>query len=173
MRTIRVIMLVVASVVSASVVQAQQGQPGAAIGRPAGERERGLAHGHDGLGGLMRGIKLSESERAKLKEIREKYKAEARPLRESMKPAMHEARAARQKGDTAAARAAWERTRTDRDRARLLMERALGETRAALSAEHQAQFDANVAQRKQLGEDGRWQGGHGKGGKGRGGHRRT
>ena len=169
MRTTRIMAVLIASVMSASVVQAQQAAPGAASGQRGMGHGKGMRRGHGG-GELMRGIELSDAEKAKLKDIREKYKAEARPLRESLKPAMQEARAARQKGDTAAARAAWDRTRADRDKLKSLMERGRVEMRSALSAEHQAQFDANVAQRKQRGEGA---GGHGMGRKDRGGHRRT
>ena len=64
-------------------------------------------------------------------------------------PAMQEARAARQKGDTATMRAVLERTKGDRAKLRALMERQKTDVRAALSPEHQKQFDANVQQASQ------------------------
>src|SRR4051812_8084189 len=64
--------------------------------------------------GLLRGLNLTADEKVKLKGVHEKYKAQAKTLRESMKPAMQEARAARQKGDTASARAIFQRTENSR-----------------------------------------------------------
>ena len=153
--------LVVAFVVSASVVQAQSPVPGAGAGQAAMGHGKGMGRGHGGRGGLMRGLKLSDTERAKLKEIHAKYKTESKSLRESLKPAMQDARAARQKGDTAAARAAWDRTKSDREKVRALMERERNELRGALSAENQRQFDANVSQMKEKRDDWEKKGGPG------------
>jgi Spy/CpxP family protein refolding chaperone len=102
--------------------------------------------GGRGERGLLRGIKLSDAEQAKVKEIHGKYATEGKTLRESLRPAMEEARAARQKGDTAAARAVWDRNKEGRDRMKALMERERTEIRAALSPENQKQFDTNVQQ---------------------------
>ena len=166
MRTTRIIAFVVASVMTASVAQAQQVAPAATAGPHTMRHGMGMGRGHGGRGGLMHGIKLSDTEKSKLKVIREKYKAEAKPLRESMKPAMQDARAARQKGDTAAARAAFDRSKADREKARSLMEQERNEIRGALSADNQKQFDANVAQMKQKRDE--WEKKGGKGGKRRG-----
>ena len=101
----RVIALVVASLVStASFAGAQApAQQGTQQGRHA--MQRGMRAGAGVERGLFRGVKLSDAERAKIKDINSKYATQAKSLREQMKPAMQEARAARQKGDTAAARA--------------------------------------------------------------------
>jgi Spy/CpxP family protein refolding chaperone len=106
---------------------------------------RGMEGGR-GQRGLFRGIKLSDAEKAKLKEIHTRYEAEGKPLRESMKPAMQEARAARQKGDTAAARAVWDRNKAGREKLQALRTREQGDIRAALAPENQKLFDANVQQ---------------------------
>jgi Spy/CpxP family protein refolding chaperone len=162
MRKSHVIALVVASLVStASFAGAQAPAPAPQAG-PHG-MGRGM-QGERGQRGLLRGITLSEAEKAKLKEIHAKYEPEAKALRESLKPAMLEARAARQKGDSAAARAAWDRSKDGRDKVKALMEREHGEIRAALSPENQKQFDANVqqlAQRRAEWEKGGKDGQHG------------
>lgn len=143
MRKSLVMVLVVAAVATTATIA------GAQIGRPGAAREQRA--GHAGRNGLLRGITLSDAERSKLKELHSRYGTEGKSLRESLKPAMQEARAARQKGDTAAARAVFERTKGDREKVKALMDRQKSELRAALSPEHQKQFDANarlVSQRR-------------------------
>jgi Spy/CpxP family protein refolding chaperone len=141
----RVIALVVASLVSAaSFAGAQAPAAGAQTGRHA--MERGARAGARGERGVLRGIKLSDTEKAKVQAVHSKYAAQAKSLRESMKPAMQEARAARQKGDTAAARAVLVRNKGTLDKMTALRASEQAEVRAALSAENQKQFDANVQQ---------------------------
>jgi Spy/CpxP family protein refolding chaperone len=100
--------------------------------------------GERGEHGMLRGITLSDAEKARIEQIHEKYRTEGQGLRESLRPAMQEARTARQRGDTAAARAAFDRTKGDREKVRALMEREHTDVRAALSPENQKQFDANA-----------------------------
>ena len=143
MNTSRVIAFVVASIVSTATIIGAQ----AASSRPQGAARAGhAANGGKGQNGLLRGVKLSDTEKAKLKEIHGSYRTRTQALRESLKPAMQDARAARQKGDTASVRAVLERTSGDRATFRALMERQRTDLRAALSPEHQTQFDANVRQ---------------------------
>jgi Spy/CpxP family protein refolding chaperone len=106
-------------------------------------------------------VQLSTAEKSKLKEIHAGYRTQTQSLRESLKPAMQEARVARQKGDTAAMRTVLERTKGDREKLRSLMDRQKADLRAALSPEHQKQFDANVKQASQ------GRGAHAKKGRGR------
>lgn len=142
----RVIALVVASLVStASFAGAQApAQQGARTGRH--EMMQGMRAGARAERGLFRGITLSDAEKAKLKEIHGKYAEQAKSLREQMKPAMQEARADRQKGDTAAARAVWVRNKGTMDKLADLRKDELAETRSALTPENQKRFDANVQQ---------------------------
>ena len=100
--------------------------------------------GGRGRAGLLRGITLSDAEKTQMKAIRRKYGAEGKSLRESLRPAMQDLRAARQKHDSAAVKAAWERTAGDRQKLQALMQRERTEVRAALTPEHQTVFDANV-----------------------------
>ena len=92
-----------------------------------------------GRGGLM-GIKLNDNEKAAVKTINEKYRAELQQLREANK-------------GTARGQNAQLRTQ-----AQAIAERQQAEIRGALTAEHQAQFDANVAKAKERGA--KRQGGH-------------
>ena len=158
----RVIAIAVASLVSAaSFAGAQAPAPqGARPQRHA--MERGTRAGAPRERALFRGITLSDAEQAKLKDIQAKYATQAKSLREQMKPAMQEARAARQKGDTAAARAVWARNKSTMDKRAELRKSELAEIRSALTPEHQKAFDANVQQfakrRQELkakGKDGR------------------
>jgi Spy/CpxP family protein refolding chaperone len=144
MRKTRIIALVVASLVSAaSFAGAQAPVPDAQAGRHA--MGRGMEGGR-GQRGLLQGIKLSDTEKARLKEIHTKYEPEQKQLRESLKPAMQEMRAARQKGDSVAARAAFDRSKDGRDKMKALADREHAEIRAALSPENQKQFDSNLQQ---------------------------
>jgi Spy/CpxP family protein refolding chaperone len=102
MNKFRVIAFVVASIVStASFASAQSVTPGS-VGAARASR---VAQGRKGHAGLLHGVQLSTTEKAKLKEIR----------------AGNRAQRERQKSDL----------------------------RAALSPEHQKQFDANVQQASQ------------------------
>lgn len=143
MRKTRVLAFVVASLVStASFAGAQVPAAG-----PQGVRHgmgRGMEGGRGMRGGALRGIELSDAEKAKVKEIHGRYVVEGKALRESFAPAMKEARALRQKGDTAGARAVWEKNKAGREQAQALQARQQAEIRAALSPEHQTLFDAKV-----------------------------
>ena len=147
MRKSRVIGLVVASLVcAASFAQAQTAAPN---GRQERRAEARGVEGRGGRGGLFRGITLSDAEKARMKQVHEKYGAEAKALRESMRPALQDARAARQKGDTAGMRAAVSRTAGDREKLRTMMDRQKAEIRSALTPENQRAFDANAKQLEQ------------------------
>ena len=146
MRKTRVIGLAIAAVLTVgTVAQAQsttaprQHQRHGA-GRENGDRVRG---------GLLRGITLSDAEQARVKSIHAKYAAEAKSLRESLRPAMQNVRTARQQRDSVALKAAWDRTAGDRQKLQALMQRERAEIRAALSPENQKTFDANAKQLEQ------------------------
>ena len=142
----RVIALAVASLVSAASFAGAQA-PATQGARPQRHAmEQGMGAGARAERGLFRGIKLSDTEKAKLKDIHARYATQAKSLREQMKPAMQEARADRQKGDTAAARAVWARNKGTMDKLADLRKSELAETRSALTPENQKLFDANVQQ---------------------------
>jgi Spy/CpxP family protein refolding chaperone len=143
MRTSRVIGFAIAAILTVGTsVQAQS-----TAQQPRHEARRaGRMHGGPGRGGLLRGITLSDAEKAQMKTIHAKYGAEAKALREAMRPAMQDVRTARQKRDSVAAKAAWDRTAGERQKLQALMQQERAEIRAALTAEHQKVFDANAKQ---------------------------
>jgi Spy/CpxP family protein refolding chaperone len=162
-RSIVVGLLVVAGAAGVAEAQTPQGdrQP-----RARGEMGRDGKHRQGvGMRGLLRGITLSDAEKANVKAVGEKYQGQFQTIRQSMRPDLEAARTARQRGDTAAARAAFARTADERSQLQALTERMQVDLRAALTPEHQAQFDANVARMKERMANGRNGEGWGKRGK--------
>lgn len=102
-----------------------------------------------GMRGLFRGIELTQTQRDQMKTVNEKYRSQFQTIRESLKPDLKAAQEARQRGDTVAARAAFERTKPARERTQALMEQQRTEVRALLTAEQQQAFDRNVQQVKE------------------------
>jgi Spy/CpxP family protein refolding chaperone len=102
--------------------------------------ERGMRRRGPG-GELFKGITLTADQKARLKELRKDEKPN-----EQFKKAMEDARAARQRGDTAAARAQMQALRPQMEQAR---EKQLAAMRSILTADQQKQFDANIATWKQ------------------------
>jgi protein CpxP len=141
-----VALLVVAGAAGVAGAQAPQRdrEPGA-----RGDVGRGGKRGGVGMRGLLRGIQLSDAEKASLRTVGEKYRSQFQAIRQSMRPDMEAARAARQRGDTAGARAAIARTADKRVQFTALAERMYADARAALAPEHRAQFDTNVARVKE------------------------
>ena len=119
--------------------------------------ERGMRRRGPG-GELLKGITLTADQKAKLKDLRKAEKPN-----DEFKKAMENARAARQRGDTAAARAQMQALRPQMEQAR---ERQVAAIRSILTPEQQKQFDANVATWKEhaaeRGKDGH-QGRHARG----------
>jgi hypothetical protein len=93
---------------------------------------------------LLRGIKLSDAEKASLKSVHAKYASQLKAIREQAKPKAGEARPVR--GDTAAMRARWEKNAPLRDQMKTLALAERADIRAALAPANQAKFDANVKQ---------------------------
>jgi periplasmic protein CpxP/Spy len=142
MRKSRVVGFAIAGILTVgTIAQAQSTTTQPQQRRHATSRDE---RGARGRAGLLRGITLSDAEKTQVKAIHAKYGAEARSLRESLRPAMQDMRAARQKRDSAAMKAARDRTATDRQKLQALMQRERAEIRAALTPEHQKVFDANA-----------------------------
>ena len=117
-----------------------------------GDRQRGgrgMKMRRAGVKGLFRGIDLTQAQRDQMKTVNEKYRTQFKTLHESLKPEMQAVREARQRGDTAAARAAWDRTSAAREKARALNEQQRGEIRALLTAEQRQVFDKNALEMKE------------------------
>ena len=125
------------------------GQARAAESRPPRQRAgKARKAGRKADRAALRGVDLTDAQTAQLEALREKYKAEAKPIAGRVRPAMQEARAARQKGDTAAARAAFDRTAADRAALRAVNERQRAEMLAILTPEQRAKAEANLRQVK-------------------------
>src|SRR2546423_5055458 len=107
-----------------------------------------------GRGEFGRDLNLTDAQKAQIKTIRQKYQPQQQALRAQAKPFIDAARAARQKGDSAA-------FRSNMDQARQLMQGAsfraqeTADIRAVLTPEQRAKFDAR---QKAFGERGK--GGH-------------
>lgn len=151
-----------------AVAQAQTTTPAPQAGQQHGRGMRGP--GGPGMGGradrgALHGITLSDAQKAQLKTVHEKYRAQHEAERARLKPVMDEVRAARQRGDTAAAHAAMAKA-GDARQGQALREQEMHDVRAVLTADQQKQFDANVATMKTRQDE--WAAQH-KDGKGRGG----
>jgi Spy/CpxP family protein refolding chaperone len=102
--------------------------------------------GPGGREGFGRDLNLTDAQKAQIKAIRQKYQPQNEALRAQAKPYMDAARAARQKGDTAA-------FRTNLEKAHQIMQNASyrtqerAEIRAILTPEQQAKFDARAKNR--------------------------
>jgi periplasmic protein CpxP/Spy len=142
MRNSRVVGFAIAGILAVgSIAQAQSTTTQPHQRRDATSRD---VRGGRGRAGLLRGITLSDAEKTQVKAIHAKYSAEAKSLRESLRPAMQDIRAARQKRDSAAVKAAWDKTAGERQKLQALMQRERAEIRSALTPEHQKVFDANA-----------------------------
>ena len=132
---------------AATAAAAQQTQPSTPHARGAhGRMGMGPGRGMRAGGGLLRGLTLSDAEKANLKAVHQKYAPQMKTLREKFKPQHDAMRAARQRGDTAAFRALWEKNGpAERDAFKRITDAQRNDLRAALSAENQAKFDTNAA----------------------------
>lgn len=98
---------------------------------------------------LFKGITLSDAEKANIKTVHAKYAEQMKAVREQFKPQLQAAREARQRGDTAALKAMWQKSAAQREQTKKLLEAERNDLRAALTPENQVKFDANVKQFEQ------------------------
>src|SRR5439155_10546774 len=127
--------------------------------RPNGEFRRGPG-GREGFG-FGRDLNLTDAQKAQIKTIQQKYQPQNQALRTQAQPFFDAARAARQKGDTAAFRSNMEKARQVGQSVRT---QETAEIRNVLTAEQRTKFDAR---QKEMADRGK--GGHkGWGKKGRG-----
>lgn len=148
---------------AAGAVHAQQPEQGARRGGQHGHFEGRRAGGPERA--LLRGIKLTDAQKAQLKTIFQNDREQRRANRPDS-AAMAQLRAARQRGDTAAVRAQRQQLRASMEKNR---EQHIAQIRAILTADQQKQFDANLAEMKQ--RMAQHQGAPGEGFRHRGGHR--
>ena len=102
-----------------------------------------------GARGMMGDLNLTDAQKQQIKAIHEKYRVQFRQLQESTRPDVEAARAARQAGDTAAARAAMARARGQGTAVAALRQQEQAEVRAVLTAEQRVKFDARHAQMRE------------------------
>jgi Spy/CpxP family protein refolding chaperone len=104
---------------------------------------------------LFKGIDLSTDQKAQLDSIRSKYRSENLSLRKEMGPAMKDARAARQSGDSTKIDEARQSMKASRDKMMALHKQQMGEIRGVLTAEQQSTFDKNLEQLQSRMREGR------------------
>lgn len=98
---------------------------------------------------LFKGITLSDAEKTNVKNVQAKYASQMKSVREQLKPQVKAAREARQRGDTAALKAMWQKSGAEREQIKTLLESEKNDLRAALTPANQVKFDANVKQLEQ------------------------
>ena len=158
MSTIRTLALGALIVVGVAGVSAAQSTATPRTRPGAGSYRRGGPGGREGLG---RDLDLTKAQKAQIKAIRQKYQPQNNALRAQAKPFMDAARAARQKGDTAAARSNMEKARQVMQGGQSYRTQERAEIRAILTPEQQAKFDAHEKDRAKGGHKGWGHKGHG------------
>ena len=154
MSTVRTLALGALMLVGVAGVSAAQSTATPRTRPDAGSYQRGDRRGPGGREGFGRDLNLTDAQKTQIKAIRQKYQPQNEALRAQVKPFMEAARAARQKGDTAA-------FRSNMEKAHQLMQGASfrtqenAEIRAILTPDQQAKWDAR---QKNMAEGGK--GGH-------------
>ena len=117
-----------------------KGGRGGEFGQMEGRRGQG---GPDGL--LLKGITLTEGQRAQIAQLRKTQREQLDTMRDASKGDLAKLREAHQRGDTAAIRVAMEKRRAVMEQERAQNVAAI---RNILTAEQRVQFDKNVAELK-------------------------
>jgi len=134
---------------SAALVSAQQQTAPQGVHQDHAQRSDSAHRRFEGARGLrgqlLKGITLSDAEKANLQTVQAKYAPQMKAMREQSKPDMQAMRDARQRGDTAALKALWQKSASARAQNKQVMEAERNDMRAALTPTNQAKFDANVA----------------------------
>jgi periplasmic protein CpxP/Spy len=172
-RSSLIALVVAASATVAATAGAQSNAPdkGQRIERSKSDSMKWKGEGRGNRGQMgpgrsaLRGVNPTDAQKAQIKTIHQKYQTQFQSLRTAMKPAMDEAKAARQRGDTAGVRAAFAKTAGTRQQVQDLRARETAEIRAILTPAQQTTFDANVAKAKARGDKARNGKGHGDHGK--------
>ena len=110
---------------------------------PAPRAERGMRG--PGHGDMYKSLNLTDAQKAQVKAIHQKYASQFKSARDAAKPDFDAMKAARQKGDTAAMRAAREKLRADMGPTQKVREQEMAEVRGILTPAQQQQFDAMKA----------------------------
>lgn len=109
--------------------------------------------------GFGRDLNLTEAQKAQIKTIRQKYQPQNKAVRDRAKPFMEAARAARQKGDSAAFRTNMEQARQVMQGGQSVRTQEQAEIRAILTPDQRTKFDAHqklAAERRAKGGEKGW-----------------
>ena len=121
----------------------EKGVDGRRHGGRGGDRMRGGRRAGGFGRGFARDLNLTDAQRTQIRAIHEKYRPRIKAVHDQFKTQSDAARALRQKGDTAAARAAFQRLRTDMQaRIQPIHQQQHAEIRNLLTAEQRTKFDA-------------------------------
>ena len=122
--------------------------------RGEGRRGFGGRRGGEFGGRFAKDLNLTDAQKTQIKSIHEKYKPQFEALRTQFKGSFENVKALRAKGDTAGARAAMLKLRTDMGQRTLpLRQKEQAEVRNILTAEQRTKFDAAQAARKKWMEE--------------------
>jgi len=121
---------------------------------PSRAQRSGQFQGRRGGGEFGRDLNLTDVQKAQIKTIRAKYQPQNEALRTQAKPFMDAARAAHQKGDTAAARTNMEKARQVMQGGQSFRTQENAEIRAILTPDQQAKWDARQKNMAERGKDG-------------------
>lgn len=150
MSSVRTLALGALMIVGVAGVSAAQSATTPPTRAQRSEMRRGGGRG----GEFGRDLNLTEAQKAQIKTIRAKYKPQNEALRTQAKPFMDAARAARQKGDTAAARSNMEKARQVMQGGQTFRNQENAEIRAILTPDQQAKWDARQKQMAERGKEG-------------------
>jgi hypothetical protein len=123
-----------------AIVPAQQPPPAPAP-RPRAHGNARPQRGKQFDKALLRGVTLSDAEKTNLQAVRAKYAAQHQTLRTQLRTQAQNAKAARQRGDTAALRSIRTGLQTERQ---TLSQAERNDVRNALTPANQAKFDSNL-----------------------------
>lgn len=122
--------------------------------RAEGRRGFGGRRGGEFGGRFAKDLNLTDAQKAQIKSIHGKYKPQFEAIRTQFKGSIDNAKALRAKGDTAGARAAMMKLRTDIGQRSLpLRQKEQAEIRNILTADQRTKFDAAQAARKKWMEE--------------------
>lgn len=116
---------------------------------------------------LLKGITLSADQQKRVDALRQEQAQKSEASRDEFRKSMQEARAARERGDSATAQRIFEQ---NRQRMTQMRDQRIASLRSILTADQRKQFDANVAEMKQRAEKREAERGGRHGGPGRGWH---
>lgn len=160
MSSVRTLALSAMMLVGLAGISAAQSTTPAQPRADSGFHRGGRHHGNAAMRGARAGrefgadLNLTDAQKAQIKAIRQKYQPQGQALRTQAKPYIDAARAARQKGDTAAFRSNMEKARQVMQSGQSFRTQEQAEIRNVLTPDQRAKWDARqkkMADRKAKG----------------------